>query len=1051
MQNFWTFFIRKKSFTILLILSLLLTGAFSLVNIAKESAPEIQIPLAIVSTFLPGSSALDTERLITNKIEDQLINNLDSLSSITSTSGEGFSSIVAEFNANADISTSIQKVKDEVDKVKSELPSEAEDPIVSDINFADQPILMLSISSDLPITEFIELSENVEDELKTVNGVSKISVSGIPEREVQVVANQSALSKFNLGISDLVSAISQANSSLPIGDIEIEGIKYPLKFKGDVVDPEEIKDIPVSNIGGEVVYVRDLAFVSNGVSQKSSFSRVSVNGQPSQQAVSLSVFKKRGGDISNIVEGVKEKLDSLQNNGILEGTEVLISVDMAEYLNDDLKNLSMSGLATVSLVVLILFFAIGWREALIAGLAVPLSFLVSFIGLYFTGNTLNFISLFALILAVGILVDSAIVVTEAMHVKVKKGMSGNEAAIQTIKEFYIPLTSGTLTTVAAFFPLFFLSGIMGEFVKGVPYTLFFVLFASLFVALGIVPLIALVVLKRNGNSNGKLFKKQEKYNELLREWYKKKLEFILDSNKFQKRFIWAMVFALIVAFVLPISGVLKTALFPEEDSNFIYIDVEALQGTILEETDLAVRAVEEILYSQPYVESFVTSVGSSNVFSDSGSSSGEKLGNITVILNEDTSVGSLDLIEELRVQLAGIKTAKVTVAQPRSSGPPSGEPILIKFFGDDLDDLENTVIKAEAILKNIPGTVDTTNSMKDNVTEFDLKINRSELAENNLSPVMVASILRTAVYGVNATTIKTGGEDIDVLVKLNLNVNNVDPDLTSRTTIDSIRQMEINTPTGVILLGSLIDVSIQKSNASISHEDGDRIATVSAQLKQGANAVEINNQFQAEIKEDLNFLPMGVTLKTGGENEDITKTFTEMAMVLITGLFLVIVVLILQFNSFKQTFFIVAGVLLSLIGVLFGLTAIGSVFSFPSFIGVIALAGIVVNNAIILIDTMNAMKLERKELNIREVVVESSILRLRPVLLTTLTTVIGMIPLLFSSAMWGPLAFSIIFGLSFATIITLILIPVLYIRAYSKLDDVGKVSFSLFEENKADN
>jgi len=642
------------------------------------------------------------------------------------------------------------------------------------------------------------------------------------------------------------------------------------------------------------------------------------------------------------------------------------------------------------------------------------------------------------------------VVTEAMHVKIKEGMKGNEAAIQTIKEFYIPLTSGTLTTVAAFFPLFFLSGIMGEFVKGIPYTLIFVLFASLFVALGIVPLIALVVLKRNGNSNGRLFQKQKKYNELLRGWYKKKLEFILDSKKFQKRFIWTMVFALVVAFSLPISGLLKTALFPEEDSKFIYVDVEALQGTVLEETDLAVRAVEEILYSQSYIESFATSVGSSNAFSGSGSSSGEKLGNITVLLKKDRSVSSLDLIEELRAQLVSIKIAKVTVAQP-GSGPPSGAPILIKFFGDDLDDLERVVVKAEVILKNISGTVDTTNSMKDNVTEFVLRINRSKLTENNLSPVRVASILRTAVYGVNATTIKTGGEDIDVLVKLNLNVNNVDPDLTSRTTIDSIRQMEINTPTGVILLGSLVDVSIQKSNASISHEDGDRIATASAQLKQGANAVEINKQFQAQIKEDPDFLPAGVSLKTGGENEDIAKTFTEMVMALIAGLLLVIVVLILQFNSFRQTFFIVAGVLLSLIGVLFGLTIIGSVFSFPSFIGVIALAGIVVNNAIILIDTMNKMKLEKIELSIREVVIKSSILRLRPVLLTTLTTVIGMIPLLFASSMWGPLAFSIIFGLSFATIITLILIPVLYVRAYSKLDNVGEVSLSLFEENKTNN
>ena len=1031
MQNFWIFFIKKKSFTILLIISLIVSGIFSLISITKESAPEIQIPLAIISTYLPGAFATDTEKLITNKIENQLINNLDTLNKITSTSGEGFSSVVAEFNADANIQESIQKVKDEIDKIKSELPDEAEDPIVSDINFADQPILMLSITSDLPITEFIKLSEEVEDSLKSINGVSKIITSGISEREIQVIVDQSALSKFNLEISDLSRAISQSNSSLPIGDIEINGIKYPLKFKGDIIDPEEIKNIPVLNIGGEVVYIRDLAFVSDGISQRTSFSRVSVNGSPSQQAVSLSIFKKRGGDISKIVKNVKKELKEMQEGGILDGAEVLFSIDLAEYLNKDLRNLSTSGLVTILLVISILYLTIGWREALIAGLAIPFSFLIAFVGLYSTGNTINFISLFALILAVGILVDSAIVVTEAMHTKIKKGMDGKKSAIKTIKEFYIPLTSGTMTTIAAFFPLFFLSGIMGEFIKGIPYTLIFILCASLFVALGIVPLIALSVLKQNGNTrNNLLFKKQTEYTFYLQKWYRNKLEHLLNNRKFQKRFLWSMGFFLVISFILPISGLLKTTLFVPEDLDFIYVEIEMNQGAILAETDMVVRIVEEILYSQPYIESFATAVGSSNAFSGTGSSSGEKLGNITVLLKDDRKKPSWELVEILRKELTEINTAKVTVAQP-SEGPPSEAPILIKFFGENLQDLEKVVIDAEDILKDIKGSTNISNSMNDSVIEFELKIDRAKLSENNLSPVKIAQILRTAIYGIDATTIKTKGEDIDVLVKLNLNSENIDPNLTSRTTIDSIRQMEIKTQTGTILLGSLIDVSIKKNNSSIRHEEGERIAVVSSQLKDGANAIEVNKKFMSKIEDGSFIIPEGIILKTGGENEDIAKTFTEMLLALIAGMIFVIVVLVLQFDSFKQTSFIIAGVLLSLIGVLFGLTLTGNAFSFPSFIGVIALAGIVVNNEIILIDTMNNMKKERRDLSLREIVLESSALRLRPVLLTTLTTVIGMVPLIFASTMWAPLAFSIIFGLSFATIITLILIPILYLRYMS--------------------
>lgn len=1009
---------------------MVVSGIFSVISITKESAPEIQIPIAVVSTFLPGASAEDTERLITDKIEDQLLGNLDSLSDLTSTSGEGFSSIVVEFNADADIVESIQKVKDEVDKVSAELPNEAEDPIVSDINFADQPILILSVTSELPAPEFIKLSKDVEKNIKSVKGVSKILVSGIGEREVQVIADQSALSKFNLSVNDLVTAISQSNSILPVGDIEVSGIKYPLKFKGDLVDTEEVKNIPVLNVGGEVVYVRDLAFVSDGVSKANSFSRVSVDGKPSQQAVSLSVYKKRGEDITDIVTGVRAELDKMQNGGILEGAEVLISIDLAEFLNDDLKNLSMSGLGTIILVVLILFLAIGWKEAFVAGLAIPLSFLVAFVGLYVTGNTINFISLFALILAVGILVDSAIVVTEAMHTKIRNGLDRNMAATETVKEFYISLTSGTMTTVAAFFPLFFLSGVMGKFVAGIPATLIFVLFASLFVSLGIVPLLSIFILSRSGGVSEWLVAKRKNYTNLLQCWYELKLSAILDDSKWQKRFLWIMSGILVVSFALPLTGLLKTELFPEDDLDFIYIDVETSQGTILEETDMIVRSVEEILYNLPYIDSFTISVGSSNAFSAAGSSSGEKFGNITVLLRKDRSRTSLDLISDLRQKLNVIKTAKISVAQS-GSGPPSGAPITIKFFGENLDKLEKLVMQSEDILKNIPGTVDTDNSMSSSVTEFVLRIDRAKLSENNLNPAIVARTLRTAVYGVDATTIKTNGEDIDVLVKLNLNTENVDPNLSSRTNIDSIRQMEINTPNGSILLGSLIDVVVEKNNTSISHQDGDRFATVSSKLQKGANALEINKAFQKKIDEGVLVIPSGIIMKTGGENEDIAKTFKEMSIALLAGLLLVIVVLILQFDSFKQTFFIVIGVLMSLIGVLFGLTLIGSAFSFPSFIGVIALAGIVVNNAIILIDTMNVMLKNKSELSLKEVVLNSAVLRLRPVLLTTITTVFGMVPLLFASATWNPLAYSIIFGLSFATIITLILVPILYFR-YTK-------------------
>lgn len=1024
MHSLWLFFLKKRAFTYMVMFTLTTVGLYSLIAIPKESSPEVIIPIGIVSTVLRGGSGEDVEKLITNKLEQEIAN-VENIDKVTSSSREGVSVITAQFNASADIDKSLQDLKDAVDRAKAELPSDAEDPMVTKVNFSEQPILILSISQDLSPAGLTRLGEDLEKELKKVKGVSKVETSGTRKREVQVVIRKDRLAAYGLSINQVVAAISSANASFPIGNITVSNVDYPIKFAGSIDEPNQIPDITLSSPSGTLVYLRDIAFIADGLESPKTFSRISVDGAPSENALTLNIYKKSGGDITVIGADVKNKIEELKSS-ILEGAEVVVSFDGGKDVQKDLTQLSRVGLETVALVMLVLFLTLGWRESLVAGLSIPLSFVIAFIGLYISGNTINFLSLFSLILAIGILVDSGIVVAEAIHTRFKKSGNVEEAAIASIKEYAWPLIAGTMTTVAVFAPLFFLSGITGQFISSIPFTIIFVLIASIFVALGMVPLLAMLLTKNDPVKN-RFSELQEEWFIKFQYWYKKFLGAILHSKKKQNRFLIGLGVAFVISIMLPITGLLKVQFFPQDDQNFVYVTIEKPQGTPLNQTDLVVRQVEEILYSEDYINSFVTTVGASSAFSGSGSGANTKIANITVLLKEERTESSTEIMDKLRKELSPVNGAIVKVDQG-NNGPPSGAPVLITFKGDDLEALSLLVDKAEEILKEVPGTLDVETSLRDNGTQFEIVIDRAKASTFGLTAAEVAQVLRASVSGVTATTIKKQGDDIDVLVKVDLNANFINPEDTIKTTLDSIKQLTIATPKGSVLLGSIITTKISESRAVISHEDQKRIASVTSQLTDGATALEVVAAFKKnEAKLEI---PASVEIDYGGENEDVQKTFTEMFLALLAGMAGMLAILVLEFNSFRYAFYLLFTIPLSLIGVLGGLTLTGQTLSFSSMLGLIALAGVIINHAIILLDSI-LHRLEKEQsgtTNLHKVIVESSAIRLRPIVLTTVTTVVGMIPLAGVSALWGPLAFAIMFGLTFAMILTLVLIPMFFYR-----------------------
>lgn len=1014
----------------MLMVVLTIMGLYSLVIIPKESSPEVIVPVGIVTTVLRGGSAEDVENLVTNKLEQE-ITNVENIDTVTSSSQEGISVITAQFIASADVTTSIQALKDAVDKAKNDLPTDADTPTVSKVNFSEQPFLIVSISQNISPTSLTLLGDELEKEFKKVKGVSRVDVTGVRKKQVQVVIKKDALVAYGISSQQVVNAIASANASFPIGSITVDAIDYPIKFAGSIESAAEVPNIALQSPNGTLVYLRDIATVVDGLEPSKTYSRVSVSGLPSENALTLTMYKKSGGDVTAIAQAAKDKLEELKKT-TLSDAQVVVSLDKGKDVKKDLTELTRVGLETVVLVVLMLLLTIGWRESLVAGLSIPLSFVIAFIGLQVSGNTINFISLFSLILAIGILVDSGIVVAEAIHTRTKTHGGVEGAAIASIKEYAWPLIAGTMTTVAVFAPLFFLSGVTGQFIQSIPFTLIFVLIASIFVALGMVPLLATLLTKEDVHET-KLSRLQEEWSEKAKVWYKNFLSEMLHNRKKQNRFMALLGISFFVAILLPIVGIVKVQFFPQDDQSIVYVSIERQQGTPLADTDIVVRQVEELLYGNTMIESFVTTVGASSALTNGGGGSNTKLANITVLLKTPRKITSTEVVQQLRSELAPINQATITVDQG-NNGPPSGAPVVITFKGDNLDDLSLVTDKAEKLLQSVPGTLDVTSSLRDDGTQFEITIDRAKAAQVGLTGAQVASILRTAVSGVTASTIKKQENDIDIIVKMDLNASFVNPEDTIKTSLDTIKNLPVVTPTGTVLLGSILSTAIDQSRAVISHKDGKRIATVTSNVKPGTTALEVVSAFKK--KEEALSMPSTVVVDYGGENEDVNKTFKEMGLALVAGMAGMLAILVLEFNSLRYALYLLFTIPLSLIGVLGGLAITGKSLSFSSMLGLIALAGVIINHAIILLDSvLHRLELEKEKqkqnlatATLHTVIVESSAIRLRPIFLTTVTTVVGMIPLSGVSALWGPLAFAIMFGLSFAMVLTLLLIPILFYR-----------------------
>jgi multidrug efflux pump subunit AcrB len=1091
-----SFFVYRFRVIILMIALISVWGLYSFFKLPRESEPEVKIPIAVVSTVFPGAAPTDVEELITKKIETK-ISGISGIDTITSSSANSISSVVVQFNADQNIDDSIRKVRDAVSNIKNELPDSANDPVVNEVSLDDYPIMSLAISGPYDEFTLYDYAKDIKDELEKIPGVREIGIAGGNQREIKINYSPEKLNYYGISLAQANGAIQAANISVPSGNFDGSVYVYPVRVDGRVYNAQELQNLPVGNVSGSLIFLKDIASVRETSIEKTKISRISSAGQEPQNAVTLSVIKRTGGNIINTADEIEKSLDVFTKN--IPGLEYDVIHNEAKFIEEDFNHLTRDFVITLSLVMGVLFLLIGLKEAFVAGLAIPLVFFITFGVMDLTGITLNFLSMFSLLLSLGLIVDDAIVVVSATKQYMRTGkFTPEEAVLLVLNDFKIVLTTTTLTTVWAFLPLLFAGGIMGQFLKSIPITVSVTLIASLAIALmvnhplaailervrltknffffycaALVGLAAIMLFQKNiffaaggliilaaagllvywyekgGKAaierNGVLVKMEAKNDDLVKEkmrgqengnaksisgrllhgiinlnailpLYEKYLVKLVDNSRLRKLFFAGITALFAVAAVLPILGVVKSEFFPADDYGFVYINIETPIGYKLSQTDSAVKSVEEKLLKYEEIDNFSTTVGSALSAMSMSGSGGSNKGSIIVNLIDKSkrSVKSYEFEETLRRDLAGIPNAKVTIVSFRG-GPPGGSAFEARISGSNTSELQKIANDLKPMLQAIPGTVNAEISLKDSVPQYTFKLDQTKLAQNGLTAAYAGSILRTAISGTETTTILRDGEDIKVIAQF-------DPDLIPD--LAAVQNLQIASPAGqTVYLKDIADISLDPSVENIRRVDQKRTALLTADITAYTTSEAVLADFEKKIASYK--IPDGYEIAYGGATEIYAESVVSIIEAMGLAFVLIIATMVIQFNSFAKTAIVLITVPLALIGVFFGLAFLNIPLSFPGLVGILALFGIVVKNAIILIDKMN-LNLSHG-INFRDAVIDACKSRFEAIFITSFCTIIGIIPITLSSTTWQALGATIICGLSVSSFFTLFMVPALFI------------------------
>jgi len=1096
-KEFWlsTFAINNRISVMVLVALVAIMGTVSYLTIPKESFPNITVPNIFVVTLYPGVSPEDMESLVTRKLEDEL-GNISEIKEMTSTSTEGYSSVVLEFDTGIDIEEALQKVREKVDLAKAELPEDAEEPLVQEVNLSEFPIMQINLSGDYDLEILKDIAEDLQDKIEAIPTVLGVDLTGGLEREVQVDVDLAKLKYYNLSFGDIIGAISAENVTIPGGDISVGTKSFLLRVPGQYQETAPIEDVVLKVNEGKPIYLRDIANVTFGFKERETYSTLDES-----PVITLGVKKRTGENILETYDRVSAILDDALPT-LPPTTTYKITNDQSKDVKNMVSSLENNIISGLILVIGVLLFFLGVRNASFVGISIPLSMFLSFIILSALGITMNMIVLFSLILALGMLVDNAIVVVENIYRYLEEGYDNFESAKKGTGEVAGPIIAGTATTLAAFFPMIFWPGTVGEFMGYLPKTLIITLSSSLFVGLIINPVICALFMTIDGDTNKAQLTKRGKqilYGMLAlvllvlvvssfvtwtmliilgvllwllnkyvlaptgKWWQADGLNVFIGT--YENSLVWALnnrlktvgiaFFVLFMSFV--VLGVFNpgTEFFPEDiPPRDVYVQIETPVGSDVEFTRSVVDKVAERVKNIPQASDINTilAVSGAAISSDPAGGGGNSTHKGTVAINfvdyELREGDIFEAMEYMRNDLNGvIAGAKITVEKPQD-GPPTGPPINLEIFGPDMTELTRisndvlSALEADSIFAKMDG-LET--NLPDSRPEIRVEVDREKAGLYELNTNMIGMTVRQAINGVEASKFRDGKEEYEIVVRL---AKEYRDDLSTLSDLTVFHE-------GVqIPLSEVASWEISDGFGGIRHKESERVITVSADVRSGYQSNAVLAEAQQVLATYLNGLPPGYNYEWTGQQQEQDESFAFLGRAFLIAVFLIAFILVSQFNSIVKPVIILSSVVMSTAGVFYGLVTFQMAFGLMAFLGLISLAGVVVNNAIVLIDYVDILR-TRDGLDLRSALVQAGKVRFRPVILTAITTTLGLVPLAVGfnfdfitlvnnpleffthlgeyiywggeqAAWWGPMAIAVIVGLLFSTFLTLILVPVLY-------------------------
>ncbi len=1009
--------IKNRTTVAVLGLIIILTGGYSYISLPREAAPDVPIPYILVTTTYEGVSPEDMESSVTMKIEKEL-NGIRGVKEITSSSAEGMSLISVEFEPDVPSEVALQRVRDRVDLAKGDLPTDAEEPVIKEINFAELPIMLINISGEVSPVQLKEVADNLQDALEAVPGVLKVEMAGDLEPEIRLEFDPDRIAQYNLTIPEILALIPSENVNISAGGLETKGTKFNVRIPAEFVTPEEVDHLLLTVRAGKPIYLSDVAAVRYTFKDRRTYSRLDGISN-----ITLSISKRVGTNAVQISDYIKVVIEKAQEQaqGVLKFD---ITYDMSKMVRNMVADLENNIFSALILVTVVLLLFLGWRPSTIVAMIIPLSMLITFFVVQMLGYTLNMIVLFGLVLVLGMLVDNAIVIVENIFRHLQLGHSRVEAAILGARQVAWPVTTSTFTTVCAFLPLMFWPGIMGDFMKYLPITLTIGLLASLFVGLVFNPVICSVW-------TGRSTAPRQRDHWIIRGY--RRLQQAGLNNPGLTLFL---AFCLLVT-ISTLYGKIGQGVefFPEGDPDRAIINVRTPQGTNIHETDQIARLIEERVQPyKPWIEHIVTNVGSAGSSGEflMTSTGGPHLANVTLIFYDfaERERPSTEIIAEVRQAVADIAGAEIQVKK-QEMGPPTGAPVTVRIVGENFKTLESLSAQVKRMIADVPNIVNLRSDLEATRPELAFIVDRRVAVLLGVNTAIVGNFLKMAVFGSKVGTYRQYNDEYDITVRLPLE---------DRTKVDDLYRLQIPNATGeAVPLCSLGGFKYRGGFGTINRVDQKRVVTLTADAE-GRLSSEVLADVQKKL--DAVQLPAGYEIRYAGEKEEQDKAQAFLSKAFAIAILLVTLVLVIQFNSLMIPFIIMTTVVLSLIGALTGLLICHLPFGIiMTGIGVISLAGVVVNNAIVLL--AYTRQLQQKGLDLVSAAAEAGVTRLRPVMLTAMTTITGLIPMAIgisfdvhtftwatkseSTQWWRNMAVVVIFGLGFATVLTLVVVPSLYV------------------------